>query len=92
MQGKNEDFGPDQFLRKEPGDDRLWADLAKELHAAQHKEAAAPADAATAEAAAESMPHIEMAQTIEAADNKKEKKADSLDAKARDRLLMFSGM
>ena len=95
LQGEYQDFGPDQFLRKEAGDDQLWADLAKELHAAQRNEAAPAEKAATAVAAAESMPHIDMVQASLAVHRGKEKaskeKADSLDAKARDRLLMFSG-
>ena len=91
MQGKSADFGPDQFLRKDSGDDKLWADLAKELHAAQQKEAAAPKKAATAVAVPESMPHIEMAEASDIVEKANEKKVDSVDAKARDRLMMFSG-
>lgn len=95
LQGKSLDFGPDQFLRKASGDDKLWADLAKELHSAQQKETALPDKAPKAVDASKSMPHIETANASELADKEKEKAAEKVaeivDAKARDRLLMFSG-
>ena len=95
MQGKSLDFGPDQFLRKASGDDKLWADLAKELHSAQQKETALSENAPTAVDSSKSMPHIETANASELADKEiekaAEKEAEIVDAKARDRLLMFSG-